>query len=1057
MLSSLDRLYRAEQMWPELLDNLRAEVLAAATPADRVRLQKEIGALHAGRLSDPHSALDAYKQVLAEVPSEPDALAAVFRIGESSEELSLVAADILEPVLRSGAQYEMLVSVLEMRAKAQTDPADKATTLKSIARVLDGSLERPADAQTVLMRALAEIPGDQELYPEIERLAALSGGYGRYADSLEDRAQGIFDASVAQDLWRRLGVTAETHLKDDRRAIQAYVKAGEQMGDDPEILASLDRLYERTRDFRALADIIERRVGVVPDVKQQAVLFHRLAQLQIGEFQERSLGLATLRQALERDVDNRAARESLEALTDDATLFEEAAEALEPVYRAQNDNARLTALHEKRISYAGSARERTRIRLDLAKLLEDRAGDMKRAQGVLEDALADDPTDADVLGEIERLAGVNDAWQSATSKLAAAIANASDLTPDDARDAYVRLATWYEDKRREPALAEEALDQALSRDPENLEILRSIERIRRAPGRERDLVKSLRRLAELELDPSTKRQLFREAKVLAEEHVRDPALTEEVLRQLLDEDEANLWALEELTRLREAASAFDEVFKLLLRRAELSTDGLDIAKLQHAAATIASQKRGDSTAAIELYETIIENNPSDAQAAAALRDLYAQNKQDRELGRLLSRLIDVATTTGERTKLRLELARLQAVTSSDDAIETLRGVLDEEAGDKDAVLLLSQLYEKAGRDEDLAELLRSQIDFAEERKDAKSALTLTVRLGEIYESRLGDVGKAIETYQAVLERDAIHRSALEALARLFESRGDARSASEMLERLLVQSHGQEAVGISLRLADVFAKLKDDESVERSLETGLRADPGHAEIRQRLLQAYEKTGKWGRVAELMAEGADATNDTAEKVRIYRAAADLHLSKQKDPASASLLLEKAAVLAPSDRELLLVLCDAYSAAGRSKEAATALEKAIASFAGKRSKELAGMHQRLSRAYLADGDKTRALAELDQAFKIDPGSIAVLRDLGTLSIDIGDLERAQKTYRALLLQKLDGGSPITKGEVFLRLGEISSRQGDKAKAVQMLERALENDPNLAPAKNLLAELKG
>jgi tetratricopeptide (TPR) repeat protein len=1056
VLTSLDRLYRAEQMWPELLDNLRAEVLAAGAPADRVRLQKEIGALHAGRLADPHSALDAYKAVLDEVPSEPDALAAVFRIGETSEELSLVAADIMEPVLRSGAQYEMLVSVLEMRARAQIDSADKAATLKAIARVLDGSLDRPADAQTVLMRALAEVPSDAEVYPEIERLAALSGGFGRYADSLEERAQGIFDASVAQDLWRRLGVVAETQLKDDRRAIHAYVRAGEQMGDDPEILSSLDRLYERTRDFRGLADVIERRVGVIAEVKIQAELLHRLAKLQIEEFQERSLGLATLRQALERDVDNRAARESLEALTDDATLFEEAAEALEVVYRAQNDNARLTSLHEKRISFAGSARERTRIRLDLAKLLEDRAGDVKRAQAVLEDALGDDPTDADVLGEIERLAAVNDAWQSATTKLAAAIANASDLTPDDARDAYVRLATWYEDKRKESALAEEALDQALTRDPENVEILRSIERIRRAPGRERDLVKSLRRLAELELDPATKRHLFREAKVLAEEHVKDPSLTEEVLRQLLDEDEANLWALEELTRLREAASAFDEVFKLLLRRAELSTDGLEIAKLQHAAATIAYEKRGDGAGAIELYETIIENNPADTQAANALRELYAKNNQDRELARLLSRLIDVATTTTERTKLRLELARLQAVASGDDAIETLRSVLDEEAGDRDAVLLLSQLYEKAGRDEDLAELLRSQIDFAEERKDAKAALILTVRLGEIYESRLGDVDRAIETYQAVLERDAVHHSALTALARLFEARGDAQSASEMLERLLGQSHGPEAVSISLRLAEVFTKLKDDESVERALESGLRADPRHADIRQRLLHAYEKTGKWGRVAELMAEGAEATNDTAEKVRVYRAAADLHLSKQKDPAAAALLLEKAAVLAPSDRELLLILCDAYSAAGRSKEAAIALEKAIASFAGKRSKELAGMHQRLSRAYLADGDKTRALAELDQAFKIDPGSIAVLRDLGNLSIDIGDLDRAQKTYRALLLQKLDGGSPITKGEVFLHLGEISSRQGDKAKAVQMLERALENDPNLAPAKNLLAELK-
>ena len=99
---------------------------------------------------------------------------------------------------------------------------------------------------------------------------------------------------------------------------------------------------------------------------------------------------------------------------------------------------------------------------------------------------------------------------------------------------------------------------------------------------------------------------------------------------------------------------------------------------------------------------------------------------------------------------------------------------------------------------------------------------------------------------------------------------------------------------------------------------------------------------------------------------------------------------------------------------------------------------------------------MAELDQAFKIDPGSVAVLRDLGALSIEMGDLDRAQKTYRALLLQKLDGTSPITKGEVFFRLGEISSRQGDKAKAVQMLERALENEPNNASAKTLLADLK-
>jgi tetratricopeptide (TPR) repeat protein len=43
-----------------------------------------------------------------------------------------------------------------------------------------------------------------------------------------------------------------------------------------------------------------------------------------------------------------------------------------------------------------------------------------------------------------------------------------------------------------------------------------------------------------------------------------------------------------------------------------------------------------------------------------------------------------------------------------------------------------------------------------------------------------------------------------------------------------------------------------------------------------------------------------------------------------------------------------------------------------------------------------------------------------------------------------------------VFCYLGEISERQGEKQKAIQMLERAIENDPNLDRAKDLLAKLK-
>jgi tetratricopeptide (TPR) repeat protein len=189
---------------------------------------------------------------------------------------------------------------------------------------------------------------------------------------------------------------------------------------------------------------------------------------------------------------------------------------------------------------------------------------------------------------------------------------------------------------------------------------------------------------------------------------------------------------------------------------------------------------------------------------------------------------------------------------------------------------------------------------------------------------------------------------------------------------------------------------------------------------------------------------------------RRAAEIHVKERGVAADAVPLLERATALTPTDRELLLLLCDAYSAAARPRDAASVLEKVIASFGNRRTKELSLYHHRLGRALASLGDTDVAIAQLDMAFKIDPGSVGVLKDLGVLALETNDLDRAQKSFRALLLQRLDPSFGISKGEVFYYLGEISAKQGDKLKAVQMLERAIENEPSLDRAKTRLTELK-
>ena len=102
-------------------------------------------------------------------------------------------------------------------------------------------------------------------------------------------------------------------------------------------------------------------------------------------------------------------------------------------------------------------------------------------------------------------------------------------------------------------------------------------------------------------------------------------------------------------------------------------------------------------------------------------------------------------------------------------------------------------------------------------------------------------------------------------------------------------------------------------------------------------------------------------------------------------------------------------------------------------------------------------RAMDELDKAFRIEPGNVHVLKELGDVSMQVNDLKKAQQMFRALLLQKLEDNGPVTKAQVFQSLGDVHLRLGETQKAVQMLERALQTDPSLETAKELLAKARG
>jgi tetratricopeptide (TPR) repeat protein len=1056
-LRARGRLYRDEEMWPELLENSRLEAEQAESGRPRAAIEQQMGRILAEKLGRYEDALEAYQRALKDAPDDAQTVAAVEEIGTDHDDLKVQVAEILVPVLRDTKRHDELVKVLEMRLGVESEPQQRAETLESIAQVLERELGRPHEAQRALLRALVEQPESEELHRENERLAELADGWALYADALAERAASTFDPEIAKALYVRVGKVADEKLRDERRAVDAYGRAIEQVGDQPELLAALDRLYTRIGDAQALSEVLERRVAVEEGDAAQAELYYRLATVQIRDFAEPARGLGSLRMAIERAPDHEGAAAELEKLTEHRDLFEEAADVLESVYRSRSRADKLPVLYEKRVAFADGADERVDTRLRLARVLEEDCAEPAAAQRAVEQALGDDPAADRVREELERLAAITGDWQGAARAMVAAVEQRAELPPQVASELLMHVSQWLAERASDSAGAEQALRKALEIDPQNDAVLERLEELQRAAGRDADLSVTLRTRGRLQQDPQAREELFRRARDLALRQA-GPDAGEPVLRELLELDETNLWALAELTEIRENAGDYAETFQLVARRAELGADGTAVRQLRKKAAQIARDRLAQPARASELYEHLFEDDPNDAESARALRELYEERQSFDKLGRLLERLIDLAESPEERTSLRIELARLndQRFESSATAIELLRAGLDEQPGHAEAVVALSELYERTGRDEELAELLDEQIALAREKNDVDSELRLQVRLGDIYESRLSDRAKAIETYQGVLERDPQQRSALEALARLFEADNKPAEAAKVLERLLEGSEGARTVELSTALADTYSRLGDNEKAARALERGLVADERNAALRERLAELYTAAGSWEQLANLIARDAELSENDEVKARLLRQAAKIHAQKRQSFGQAAELLERASQIKPDDRELLLELCDAYSASGRGSAAAAVLERIVQSYAGRRSKELGEIHRRLADAYLADNDVTRALEELDRAFKIEPSNVHVLKKISDVAMTAGDYKKAQLVLRALMMQKLDQGSPITRAEVFMRIAEVHEKLGEREKAIQMLERSLQADDKLSAARERLAVLR-
>jgi tetratricopeptide (TPR) repeat protein len=1041
-LDGLVLLFDKAERWRPLIDVLakRGKLDRAETEqrADRVR----VASILSERLEATEEAIETWRDVEA-------------TFGDSDDGTRALSA-----LYRSTRKWAELAELLSGAAKRTEGSAEKAEVLRDLGDVQREQLDAIPEAISSYEAALANDPrsegsrvGLRALLKRAEHRADVvrvllvayyaADDWRLVLDLTEHRLNTATDIPAQIAILMEAATLSKTRALDPDAAFALVRRALLLDASDPtdSTLAELFSLAEITRNFRSLADALREALDS-PDAA--STLWARSLRYRMGEVLETALD--ELRPALDAYV---------QVAHDDPSNLDAARAVIRVAGRTMRWDAAARVIVET-----------------------------TRARDVLEPVLVQ---------AVEEAAGASSGWDAVTFALASLVHDGGGLPPNLARDIEAAIAVWHRDRRGDPDASEAAYARALAHDTANAGMLAELTKLqRRAKGR--PLVDSLLRLSQAtggDLD------LLTEASEAALSSVGDRALSKSILDRLLrlaierwqsgapesaaDDDgafdegvsagtpaAAHTYvdrATTELVKIYEGDGDHDKVVALLVETSALPWPREKSRALRHDAARIAVEKlHSDAPAdrATAIYLQLIEEDPHDDEAVSRLVRLYESGGRKTELLELKRRLVGTALTADARLALRLEIAHLE-----DDLGEVAKAVvaleenLAESPRHEATVTRLASLFARDGKHVELESLFAKQATLAEEAGESKLAADLHGRAAEVAETKLGDVPSAIKHLRRLVDLEP-RPAALDALARLSTTARDHEGAAGYLDRLRETAEGPVRSVVTLRLAEALVAAGRIPDAQQRLESEVALDPESDHVRMRLAEMYRAAQAWRSLAELLTDGATHAPDKATRLSRLREAAELHRSKTGEPDRAIPLLEQAADLSPDDNAVKLALADALGAAGRFDEARTNLRTLVDAFGGRRPKERAPVHYHLARLDLAVGDRARALVELDAATRIDPANPEILRTLAELARDDGQLDRAERSYRALLTvlrrqEEIAEDAPISRAEVMFELSKIASRQGEPDRAKEILESAFElSTENVLEARRLEAALR-
>ncbi len=1020
-MDALETIYRAQTQWPDVVAVKMQRADALAEPEDKIRELLQVADIWDQEVHDKDGGTKAYEKILTIEPTHDRAY------------------NTLEQLHSTMSRWEPLIELYLARLETRTETSERTDILRRIAHVFEEKLDDKGQAFDALVNAFAEDYSDRETAKYLERMAQATGRWGELIQSANTWLQGEKDPQQRIRLCLRLAKWYGEDLGHPEYAQPYYAQIVQLDPNNVSVLRQMGSLYRKNGQWQQFGQTLTRALDVATTDLDRKEILTDLGELLERQMNEVDQALGHYTRALEIDP-----------------LHLPALEALERIYTARAMHRELSDVLARKVKALKDAEAIASHKLRIGALYENNLNDAERAAQTYREVLDVDAASLPAMRGLERLYMQKSSWP----ELVGVLEQELDVVTSEREriDVLMKLAGIQEEQFLKADLAAARLEQVLEIDASHEPALVALERCYRRLRQWLDLISTYDRHINTTLERSVKVELYAAMAQVYADEVEDLDHAIETYRNIVDIDDANIPALEALSKLFEKQGDAAQAIDYMTRVADLTADGKQRVEMYYRIGRALDEKLGDRGQAQERYEMALDLDPSHVPTLAALRQIAIEQADWDRAARYLDQEQLNTQAPRQRARLLVELGRLRDETLGEHeaGVQAYELALQCDPDSEDAALPLVTEYinkEKWVEAEPLAELLVKKAG----KKDRREQHTLSNMLGRIA-SALGKDDKALKAYQDAHKLDLTDSETIKGLADVCFRLKDWAGALSNYQKVLTsldEGDVDERANVYFKLGAIKREQGQNKPAIANFEKSLAVKASFRPALEALIGVYTDLKDYKQVCAYKRQVLDDVFEAPERFKLLVEIGDIWSEKEKNPHKATETYEEALELEPKNHVLLHKLLQLYQATSNWPKMIESLQTLaeLETHAERKSKYIYTMAQ-IYRDKEEDLD--RAVECFNETLDLNPLFLEAFERINKILTQRKDWKQLERAFRKMLHRVAGKGNSDLEYNLWHNLGLIyRDRLGDLSPGIEAFKMATRFKPDEIVERQILAEL--